>query len=66
MLVDGPVGWPRNWAALVNKPQKEAEVAALRESVAKGRPYGGERWSERVAGKLGINLRGVGRPRKEA
>jgi putative transposase len=65
MLHDGPIDRPRQWLAMVNKPQSEAELEALRKSVAKGRPYGGQAWSDRTAARLGISLRGPGRPRKD-
>lgn len=65
LLHDGPVPRPRNWLALVNRPQTEAEVEALRKSVAKGRPYGAATWSERTADRLGISMRAPGRPKKQ-
>lgn len=65
LLHDGPVPRPRNWLALVNRPQTEAEVQALRKSVAKGRPYGAATWSERTADRLGISMRAPGRPKKQ-
>ncbi|MFK7790404.1 MAG: transposase, partial [Phycisphaeraceae bacterium] len=65
LLDDGPVGRPRNWVSLVNKPQSQAEVEALAVSIAKGRPYGASGWVNRTAGKQGISLRGRGRPGKK-
>src|SRR6516225_2739131 len=44
-LHPGPVAVAaQDWLRLVNQPQTEAELAALRQSVARGRPYGSERW----------------------
>ena len=66
MLADWPVSCPRNWVALVNAVQTEAELAALRQSIARGAPFGNERWAERTAKRLGLEsaLRPRGRPRK--
>jgi putative transposase len=35
-----PVPEPENWVALVNRPQNEAELAAVRQAMARGSPYG--------------------------
>lgn len=66
ILADWPVDRPRDWAALVDRPQDEKELAALRLSRDRGRPYGTHRWSAATAAKLGIQsaLRPIGRPRK--
>ena len=66
LLHDGPTPRPRNWRAWVNRPQTEAELAALRRCVTKGRPFGGDVWVERTASRLGLGctLRPRGRPRK--
>jgi len=58
---------PRNWRSLVNKPQTEAELQALRRSVKRGSPFGSDRWIKRAATRLGLEstLRPRGRPRKE-
>ena len=61
-----PVPRPRNWLDLVNQPQTEAELAALRLSVQRGRPFGSPTWSQRTAKRLGLEFtfRSRGRPRK--
>jgi putative transposase len=63
-----PVSMPRNWVEQVNRPQTEAEVAALRRSVKRGRPYGDEEWEVRTAKALHLEstLRERGRPKKRA
>jgi putative transposase len=63
-----PLPRPRNWTALVNQPQTDAELAALRRSVARGQPYGQESWVAKTAAQLGLEstLRSRGRPRKDA
>jgi putative transposase len=51
---------------MVNRPQTEAELAALRVSVQRGRPFGDHAWLDRVAAELGLEstIRPRGRPRK--
>ena len=70
-----PVWWdpqvvyrPQDWLELVNRPQSEEELAALRRCAARGRPFGSERWVRRLAADCGLEstLRPRGRPRKEA
>jgi putative transposase len=67
ILSEWPVPCPRNWLARVNAVETEAELAAVRRSIARGAPFGDERWSERTAKRLGLesSLRARGRPRKE-
>jgi putative transposase len=66
LLSPWPVPYPRGWAKLVNEPQTEAEVEAIRRCVARGQPYGGEDWVRRTAAQLGLEstLRAPHRPRK--
>jgi putative transposase len=62
--------WPLprrpGWSEHVNAPQTEAELAALRQSVERGRPFGDESWFERTVASLGLHstVRARGRPRK--
>lgn len=66
---DWPVAPPRNWLAAVNRPDEdEGELAALRESVKRGRPFGSPEWQRTTAAMLGLEstLRPRGRPRKPA
>ena len=65
VLTTGPVAIPSNWSDLVNEPQTEAELAALRRSVQRGTPFGGPRWTKRAAQQLGLEstLRPRGRPK---
>jgi putative transposase len=67
-LCTGPLPWPAGWAALVNEPHSEAELAALRQCVARGQPYGSAAWTKRAAQRLGLEstLRPRGRPKKAA
>ena len=59
---------PRRWCKLVNAPQTEAEMEAIRRCVARGQSYGGEDWVRRTAGQLELEstLRAPQRPRKLA
>ena len=69
-----PVDWlaawrvpcPKGWVKYVNQAQSEAELAAVRESVRRGRPFGDVAWQRRTARRLGLEstLRPRGRPRK--
>jgi len=66
MLADWPLPRPGNWVDLVNEPQSESEVAALRHCVQRGCPYGNEAWAAMTAKQLGLEstLRPRGRPKK--
>jgi hypothetical protein len=50
----------------VNAAPAEAELAALRRSVARGLPYGSAAWTQRTARRLGVEytLRPRGQPKK--
>ncbi len=63
-----PLPRPRNWAARVNQAQSEAELAALRHCIQRGRPYGDPDWMAATAKTLDIEstLRPRGRPRSVA
>ena len=67
-LEPGPVPRRRDWLAWVNQPQNAAELESLRTSLARGRPFGSERWQKRTATRLDLEftLRSRGRPRKKA
>jgi putative transposase len=61
-----PLG--RLWCDYVNEPQTEAELAAIRRSIARGQPFGSDRWLEKVTRQLGLEhtFRPRGRPKKAA
>jgi putative transposase len=67
LLSDWPLPQPRAWKQYLNQPQTEAELAALRRSVQRGQPYGGQRWVNLTAKRLGLEstLRKRGRPFKK-
>ncbi len=62
--------WPLprgpRWCAGVNAPLTQDELLALRHCVERGRPFGDDAWSGRIAHKLGLEstLRPRGRPKK--
>ncbi|HET6883048.1 MAG TPA: hypothetical protein VFI31_22965 [Pirellulales bacterium] len=56
----------RIWERKVHQPIEEQTLAAIRRSSATGLPHGDDRWVDRVAKKLNLDLtiRPRGRPRK--
>src|SRR5205823_13656298 len=66
LLSAWPVPYPDGWVSLVNEPQTESELQAIRRSVKRGQPYGDLAWVETTAKRLGLEktLRPLGRPRK--
>lgn len=67
-LTPWPVPFPAAWLQHVNRAQTEAELEAVRLSVARGRPYGSAGWVTATVRELGLesSLRPRGRPRKQA
>ncbi len=67
ILGDWPLPRPRQWRRMVNQPQTEAELKALRRSVHRSQPYGSDDWVKRAAVTLGLEstLRPRGRPKNE-
>ena len=61
-----PFGY-RNWKELVNEPQSEAELEAIRRSVVKGQPYGREAGARQTATQLGLEstLHPRARPKRD-
>jgi putative transposase len=66
-LSEPPIPRPRGWLDLVNQPLPPDRLAALRQSVTRGRPFGDPAWTTRTATRLGLafTLRPRGRPRKD-
>ena len=65
LLSPWPITRPRLWTKLVNDPQHESEVHAIRAAVARGRPFGTDAWVRQTAEQLGLQstLRSRGRQR---
>jgi len=62
-----PLPMPRSWKTLIDEPQTEGELEAIRRSVSRSRPYGKDDWVKATAKQLGLEstLRSRGRPRKQ-
>jgi putative transposase len=56
---------PQNWLELVNRPETEAELLNVRQSVQRGIPFGDDQWVRSSVVRLGLesSLRPHGRPR---
>jgi putative transposase len=65
-LSPSPVPLPAAWIEYVNSPQTPAELAAIRNAVARQAPYGDDIWREQTARELGLeqSIAPRGRPRK--
>jgi len=63
-----PIPLPADWVARVNRALSRKDLEALRVSVIRGRPFGGEDWQRRAARRLGLEspFRPRGRPKKAA
>jgi putative transposase len=59
-----PLARPAAWIELVNGVETEAELAAVRNSVRRGSPFGSTLWRRRTAAALGLEktLHSRGRP----
>lgn len=57
-------GRPRQWLRVVNTPQNQGELDAIRHAVKKSRPYGSNRWSASAIKRFGLTtaIRDRGRP----
>ena len=66
-MTAGPLPLPTEWIKRVNAVQTEAELSALRRSLARGAPFGDETWQQRTATALGVEsaFRLRGRSKKE-
>jgi putative transposase len=64
----GPVPLPPNWMRLADLLPKESDVLKCQECIRRGRPYGSDLWTARIAARLDLysTLRPRGRPRKES
>ena len=66
LLSEWPVSIPKNYITLLNEPQSEVEVEAMRQSIARGNPFGSDSWVRRVIKRydLETTVRPLGRPKK--
>jgi putative transposase len=62
-LTEWPMPCPDEWSAVVDQPQTEAELTAFKEAMARGEPFGDERWRRTIDTRMGIVRRHThGRP----
>jgi putative transposase len=63
-LSDWPLPRPEDWGDLVEARWSEPELAEMRTSVDRGRPFGEAIWIDQTAKKMGLSatLRPLGRP----
>jgi len=68
ILADWPVARPSDWTRRVNRALTASELAAVRGSVRRGRPFGSGVWVQQIAQQLRLEstLRPAGRPRKDS
>lgn len=66
LLAAWPLSRKPSWVDHVNRPLTDAELAAVRQSIDRGRPYGDDAWNQRTTRRLGLEttLRPRGRPPK--
>ena len=66
-LTPVPIDLPSWWSEFVNQPMTAAELAAVRESVYRQRPFGSPGWAEASARETGMeqSLAPLGRPRRK-
>ena len=67
LLCDGhPMLKPSQWTRHVNGVETEAELKALRHSLARATPFGDTHWQTKTAAMLGLesSLRPRGRPKQ--
>jgi putative transposase len=64
LLSDWPVERPRDWLALVNRPQTAAEEEAIARAISRGQPLGCPEWVKRTAERYDLTstVRPRGRP----
>ncbi|MEK7516810.1 MAG: transposase [Patescibacteria group bacterium] len=65
LLSTWPVPAPQDYSNWLNQAQTEDEEEAIRRSITKGNPYGGDSWIDRIVKRFNLEqtLRKVGRPK---
>ena len=66
-LEDWPVERPRGWVSIVNEKMEEGKLERVRVSMKRERPFGGEKWVEKVVKRMGLEwtVRDPWRPKKK-
>jgi putative transposase len=65
LLTAPPVPLPRTWDDLLDEPQTDDEIEALRSCVNRQRPYGSSAWRIASPARRGFTRGPRGRPRRE-
>jgi putative transposase len=60
-----PILRPSNWIEIVNQPENQAEIDALRKTIQRNQPIGDPEWQRAVAPYAGLSMKPIGRPKKE-
>ncbi|MDE1988661.1 MAG: hypothetical protein KGI39_03090, partial [Patescibacteria group bacterium] len=58
---------PKNYLLFANAPQSEEEENGIRASIARGKPFGNDSWSDNTIKKFGLEttISPRGRPKKD-
>jgi REP-associated tyrosine transposase len=67
LLANWPIPLPKEWLLMLNRPETEADLTSMRDTVSRCCPMANPRWQSNVAVRLGLEytLRPRGRPRKQ-
>lgn len=67
LLTTWPVSQPSDYSVWLNQAQSEDEEEAIKRSIMKGNPYGGDRWMDSVVRRFRLEqtLRRAGRPKSK-
>jgi len=66
LLATDSIAWPDNYDELLTLTEGKEKLEIIRNSVNRGKPYGGAGWTEKVLKKFGLEItkRKRGRPKK--
>lgn len=67
IISDWPIEVPKDYVSFVNKPQTDEEISKIRYSVNRGKPFGGQDWTNKIVKAFGLEstIRGRGRQIKD-
>ena len=65
-LAAWPILRPSNWIEIVNRPETETELDAIRDKIRRAHPIGDPDWQRAVAPFCGLSVRPIGRPNNES
>ena len=54
ILSDWPIDIPKNYISFVNEPQTNEEIAKIRYSVNRGKPFGSREWTYKIIKAFGL------------